>query len=223
MRLKRWAIMFSWLVSRGIHIEVVDEMYASAFINALRRFVALRGPVTEFRSDRVNFVGATPELKMNVINVEDRDVNQFMLQNESTWKFNAPHSSHMSGSWERMIGVTRRILDGMLLKENRLTHDVLCTLMSEVCAIINARPIVAVSNDPDLPSILTPSSLITQKLNTDKPFCENIDIRDVYKSQWKHVQILSDKFWKQWQQQYLHNIQFRKNGRKSEITYKKEI
>ncbi|XP_056006689.1 uncharacterized protein LOC130050516 [Ostrea edulis] len=49
---KRWAIMFSCLASRAIHIEVVEEMSSSSFINALRRFVAVRGHVKEFRSDR---------------------------------------------------------------------------------------------------------------------------------------------------------------------------
>jgi len=49
---KRWAILFACLRIRAIHIEVVDEMSASAFINAMRRFIAIRGEVKEFRSDR---------------------------------------------------------------------------------------------------------------------------------------------------------------------------
>ncbi|KAI4872908.1 hypothetical protein NFI96_015842 [Prochilodus magdalenae] len=59
-----------------------------------------------------------------------------------------PHSSHMGGVWERMIGVARRILDALLLLKKKalhLTHEVLVTLMSEVMAIMNARPLVPVS------------------------------------------------------------------------------
>lgn len=48
----------------------------------------------------------------------------------------------MGGSWERMIGITRRILDSVLLNVKTLTHEVLVTLMAEISAIINARPIV---------------------------------------------------------------------------------
>lgn len=56
---KRWAILFTCLSTRAIHIEVVEEMSSSAFINALRRFVAIRGKVKIFRSDRgTNIVGA---------------------------------------------------------------------------------------------------------------------------------------------------------------------
>lgn len=64
-----------------------------------------------------------------------------------------------------MIGVARRILDSMLLQQHiRLSQEVLCTLMSEVSAIINARPLVPVSSDPDNPYILTPAVLYTQKV-----------------------------------------------------------
>ena len=35
---KRWAILFTCLDSRAMHIEVVEEMSSSSFINALRRF-----------------------------------------------------------------------------------------------------------------------------------------------------------------------------------------
>ena len=58
----------------------------------------------------------------------------------------------MGGVWERMVGVSRRILDCMLLEEkSRLTHEVLTTLMAEVSAIINARPLIPVSSDSESP------------------------------------------------------------------------
>ena len=40
---KRWAIMFSCLTSRAVHIEVIEDMPSSSFINALRRFIAIKG------------------------------------------------------------------------------------------------------------------------------------------------------------------------------------
>lgn len=64
-----------------------------------------------------------------------------------------------------MIGLARRILDTMFfqLKNTKLTHEVLVTFTSDVSAIINARPIVPVSADPNDPFILTPATLLTQK------------------------------------------------------------
>ena len=113
---KRWAILFTCLTTRAVQIEVVEELSSSAFINALRRFVSIRGLVKVFRSDRgTNFVGATADLKITAINVEDPSVSKFLYDSSTVWLFNAPHASHMGGVWERMIGVTRRILDSMLL------------------------------------------------------------------------------------------------------------
>lgn len=57
----------------------------------------------------------------------------------------------MGGVWERMIGVVRRILDSML------THDVLTTFTAEVSAMVNSRPLVPVSSDPENPTVLSPT------------------------------------------------------------------
>nr|XP_034315588.1 uncharacterized protein LOC117685358 [Crassostrea gigas] len=209
---KRWAVMFSCLSSRAVHIEVVEEMSSSSFINALRRFVAIRGRVQEFRSDRgTNFVGSTESLGVHTINVEDGPVGQFLLDNRAVWIFNPPHSSHMGGAWERMIGLTRRILDSLLITgtAKKLTHETLVTFLTEACAIINSRPLVPVPTDPEYPFILTPYTLLTQK--TDKggeppgPF----DEKDAFKAQWKRVQLLADLFWKRWRREYLVTLQSR--------------
>ena len=103
-------------------------MSTSSFINAVRRFVSIRGKVLEYRSDRgTNFIGSTDNAKTDVVNVEDPAVRKFLLSEGSTWIFNPPHSSHFGGIWERMIGVARRILDALLLEHStkELTHEVL--------------------------------------------------------------------------------------------------
>lgn len=69
---KRWAVLYTCLTTRAIHIEVIKELSTSAFINATRRFISIRGMVSEFRSDRgTNFVGATDLMKIDAVYVED--------------------------------------------------------------------------------------------------------------------------------------------------------
>lgn len=82
-------------------------------------------------------------MKINAVNVEDGQIRKFLHESRIQWLFNAPHSSHMGGVWERMIGIARRILDGILINEKMksLTHETLTTFMTEVCAIMNSRPI----------------------------------------------------------------------------------
>lgn len=109
-------------------------------------------------------MGSVEELGIQSEFVENGSVDKALVQHGTTWKFNPPHASHFGGSWERMIGVCRRILENMLLQEsNKLTHEVLTTLMAEVCAIVNSRPLLPVSSDPECPDILSPSLLLTHK------------------------------------------------------------
>lgn len=128
-----------------------------------------------------------------------------------TWTFNAPHSSHMGGCWERLIGVASRILKGMLLRSdsNRLPHEVLTTLMAEVMAILNARPLIPVSTDPDNPTILTPAMILTQKMTPVTAPPGDFNHKDLHKNQFKQVQCLAESFWKRWRQEYLVSLQKR--------------
>ncbi|XP_031417913.1 GTPase IMAP family member 9-like [Clupea harengus] len=188
---------------RAVHIEVLESLSSSSFENALRRFTAIRGPARLFRSDRrTNFIGACKELQ---IKSDDHKLTTYLQDEGSTWMFNPPHSSHMGGVWERMIGVARRILDALLLKTNasHLSHEVLVTLMSEVMAIMNARPLGSVSSESDMPSILTPAMLLTQKAEPVLPPPGECDLKDLYGKQWKQIQALADAFWKRWHQEHL--------------------
>jgi hypothetical protein len=220
---KRWAVLFTCLTTRAVHIEVLEEMSSSSFINGLRRFIAIRGNVKEFRSDRgSNFIGSTQDLKVNVINVEDGPVPKYLCESGVTWKFNAPHSSHMGGVWERMIGIARKILDGMLLGAHgkHLTHEILITLMAEVCAIMNSRPLGPISSDPNSPWILTPAMLLNQKFDGTSTVNFDIDQRHMYQKQWKMAQVLSNIFWKQWKDSYIHTLQSRRKWQTSQNSIK---
>ncbi|XP_061187504.1 uncharacterized protein LOC133195627 [Saccostrea echinata] len=210
---KRWGVIFTCLSIRAIHMEVVEELSSSSFINALRRFTAIRGQVKELRSDRGrNFVGCTKDLQIEAINVEDAEMKKFLFDKGTVWRFNPPHSSHMGGVWERMIKTTRNILDSMLseVSDKNLTHEVLTTFMCEVCTIINARPIVAITSDPTNPFLLSPSTLLTQRTSADvQPFVD-LNPKDMYKEQWRRVQYLAERFWNRWKQEYLQTLQPRR-------------
>ncbi|XP_026010486.1 uncharacterized protein LOC113013640 [Astatotilapia calliptera] len=206
---KRWAVLFTCMSTRAVHIELIETMSADSFINALRRLFSIRGPAKFLRSDRgTNFVGACKELDLNSGN---KAVGKYLQERGCVWTFNPPHASHMGGSWERLIGVARRILDAMLLRteQTRLTHEVLCTFMAEVMAIINARPLVPISTDPDSPAVLTPAVLLTQKMSAVSAPLGNFSSGQLFGKQWKHVQLLADTFWKRWKGEYLSTLQGR--------------
>ena len=199
-------------------------MSSSSFINALRRFYAIRGKVQEFRSDRgTNFVGATDDLRIDSINVEDGPVKQLLYKSGTKWRFNPPYASHMGGSWERLIGVSRRVLESVLKEHShlKLTHEVLSTFLAEVMAVVNSRPLIPVSTDSDAPFIHTPAILLTQKTGNVSETFDHIDLKDAYRTQWKQVQFLSNLFWSRWKRDYIQTLQLRQRWKTETCNVKK--
>lgn len=113
----------------------------------------------------------------------------------------------MGGVWERMIGLVKNILDGLLLKtsNSRLTHEVLVTLMADVMARMNAKPLVPMSTDPEAPEILSPAMILSQKRTPLLSPPGSFEL----KAQWRQVQGLADCFWKRWRQEYFTTLQTR--------------
>ncbi|XP_059805914.1 uncharacterized protein LOC132380945 [Hypanus sabinus] len=93
-------------------------------------------------------------------------------------------------------------------QHTRLAHEVLCILMAQVTAIINAQSFLPVSSDPENPFILSPSMLLTQKAGAPPPPGDFSD-KDLYTKQWRQVQALANQFWPRWRQKYLPLLQQR--------------
>ena len=215
---KRWAVVLTCLTILAIHIELIESMDTSSFINALRGFFAVRGPAAHLRSDNgTNFVGARNELDAAFKKLDKHTVDTYLGKERCEWVFNPPHGSHMGGVWERFIGIVRKVLNSMLaeLGPRHLTHEVLSTLMAEVTAIVNHRPLVPVSTDPTMPEILTPSTLLTQKSSTLKAIPGEFTATDLCKhnKQWRHVQHLANLLWSKWRKEFLPTLQPRRKWR----------
>ena len=61
---KAYVCVFVSLTVKAVHLELVSDLTANAFIAALRRFIARRGKPSLIWSDHgTNFVGAVRELK----------------------------------------------------------------------------------------------------------------------------------------------------------------
>ena len=101
---KRHGIIFTCLATRSIHLEVAYNLDTSSFIQALRRFVARRGQVTEIASDNgTNFIGEKRELREAIQAWNNEQISDFLLQKGISWSFNPPGASHHGGTWERLI------------------------------------------------------------------------------------------------------------------------
>lgn len=75
---------------------------------------------------------------------------------------------------------TIRILEP---KGKNLTHETFSTLMTEVTAINNSRPITTISSDPDMPFMLSPVILSNKKISGNFSTCVIVNILDLYEEQ----------------------------------------
>ena len=190
--IKRHGVLFTCLASKAVHIEVVHSLSTDSFINAFRRFVALRGSIREIRCDQgTNFVGARNEL----------------LKMGCDMVFNPPASSHRGGIWERLIGSARRIIEGILCEHGSRFDEGLMTILSEAASMINSRPLnVDNISDPQSLEPLTPNHLITMKSKVIPKSLAPIDTErsDLYVSrQWRRVQYLTGLFWSRWKKEII--------------------
>ena len=121
------------------------------------------------RSDNgTNLVGAERELKKEIDNWNQTQLNNALLQRNIQWTFNPPGGSHHGGVWERQIRTVRKLLFA-LLKQQTLTDESLQTLLCEVESIINSRPLTKVSDDVNDLEALTPNHLLLLKSTPNYP------------------------------------------------------
>lgn len=103
--IKRYGCLFTCLVTRAVHIEMLYSLETDTFINAFRRFVARRGlPETVFSDNGTNFVGANEELKRSIAELSHREISLYASRRNVYWKFIPSYASHMGGAWEHLIG-----------------------------------------------------------------------------------------------------------------------
>ena len=208
--MKRYGCLFTCLTNLIVPIEKLDSLEADSFINGFVRFCARRGVPEKVRSDNgTNFVAGERELReaMRSWN-NDGKVKAHLLQKEIKWEFNPPAASHMGGIWERQIRSVRKVLN-IILREQTLDDERLSTLFCEVESIVNGRPLTVSSDDPNDESPLTPNHLLLLRGGPDLPPGQ-FDKSDIYGRRWRHVQFLSDQFWRRWVREYLPILQLRR-------------
>ena len=195
---KSYGCLFICLTMRTLHIEIVHSLSADSTINAIRRFITVRGCPKEIRSDNgTSLERADKELRNAVEQWDHHKISNFCVQREIKWKFNPPAASHMGGIWQRMVQTTKRVLKS-LLKEQIVTDEVLATVMAEAVNIVNSRPLTP-NSDSDLDDQpLTPNHLLHLRPTPSLPpglfVKEDLHCRRV----WRQAQYLSGVFWWRW-------------------------
>ena len=100
--IKRYVCIFTCLSSRAVHLEIVQSLEASAFLQAYRRFCNRRNvkPRNMYSDNGRNFVAADKEIKEGLNKWNQTILHDKLRQEETNWHFNPPCASHQGGFYE---------------------------------------------------------------------------------------------------------------------------
>ena len=212
-RLKRWAVLFTCMTVRCVHLEVVESCDTDDFLNSVRRFVNRRGcPAHVYSDNGTNFRGATSELKEFVARFNKTTINDFATTLHIVWHFNPPKAPHMGGAWEKMVRSVKEVMYG-LVKDHVLTDSQLYTLLTEAEGIVNSRPLTHVSEDVTDFEALTPNHILLGKHRDWGQIVDTSEIDISSRKKWRQVQALRAMFQSRWVKEYLPTLTVRSKWR----------
>ncbi|GFV97774.1 integrase catalytic domain-containing protein [Trichonephila clavipes] len=135
-------------------------------------------------------------------------IQLFSAEEGIEWNFIPPASPHFGGLWEANIKSMKRILL-KVAKSTIMNFEELTTLMAQIEAVLNSRPLSPLSSDPNDLNPLTPGHFLTNCAISSFPEPYTASDSLSYHSRWKLVQSLRDKFWNRWSTEYLTHLQTR--------------
>ena len=215
---KVWVCLFTCMVTRAIHLELLQDMSAEEFLLGFRRFISNRGTPIEITSDNaLQFKTASKVLNLVWKHViQSKEVQTYASNVGVKWNFIVELAPWMGGFYERLVGLVKRALR-KTINRKLLSFIQLQTVLKEVEAVVNSRPLVYVSGDIDSTLALSPKHFLTLNPNTGIPELED-DYLDYspYESTaerllniWKKGQKLLNMFWKIWRDEYLLSLRGR--------------
>lgn len=193
-----WLCLYTCCVTRAVHLDLVPDLNATTFIRSFKRFSARRGVPARMVSDNAKTFKSATKIISKVLSHPEVQCHFTELRME--WNFNLEKAPWWGGIFERMIKSAKRCLKKVVGRAS-LKYDKLLTIVTEVEAVLNSRPLSYVSMD-DIEEPLTPSHLILgyRVLSLpDPPISDDpdyVESADGYTRRLRHVVKTSEQFWK---------------------------
>lgn len=209
--MKGYISVFVCFVTKAVHLEPVSELTSKAFLAAFHRFTARRGRCIDLYSDcGSNFVGARNvmyELSELWKSDEHNSVVKNSLVNCGTnWHFIPAGSPHFGGLWEAAVKSVKHHLR-RVIGSTMLNFEELSTLLAEIEACLNSRPLCPLSDDFQDLEALTPAHFLIGEptLNVSERDYQTTPLNRL--DRWQLVQRLNQHFWSRWHVEYLSSLQ----------------
>ena len=214
---KVYVCLFTCASTRAVHLEVVTDLSEETFLQAFHRFSGRKSLPRLVVSDNAStFMAASDDLKALF---ESNTVKENLGNQGIDWKFIPCRAPWYGGYWERLVGLTKNALKKTLGRAY-VTLPSLQTLIVEIEAHLNNRPLTYVSSELNEPEPLTPSHLLYGRVINTVPHTltsrDELTDEDFQKvsSQLHHTlskkakvqALLIQHFWGRWKREYLTSL-----------------
>ncbi|UYV84524.1 hypothetical protein LAZ67_X002445, partial [Cordylochernes scorpioides] len=168
---RAWIVIFTCVVYRGVHLELVTSLPMEAFLQAFHRFIARRGcPLIVYSDNGTNFRGMVNTLKK----IDFSRLKCDPTLKNITSKFIPSGAPWWDGWWERLIGMMKQLLF-RILGQTSLGYEELSTVMCDVESLMNSCPLTYLTEESEDLVPLTPSLFLHEVREVGVPDLNLID------------------------------------------------
>uniref|UniRef100_A0A8R1I374 Integrase catalytic domain-containing protein n=1 Tax=Caenorhabditis japonica TaxID=281687 RepID=A0A8R1I374_CAEJA len=216
-------MLITCLVTRAVHLELVPDNSTITYLMAMKRYFGRRGVPKSILCDNA------PAFKLGnkMINDEIRNshhesqtLTTFLAAREIELKYITPLSPWQGGIYERIVGIIKNQFYKTISKEE-LSYVELETVLIEVEAAVNSRPITKNSANPDDPIALRPIDFLIPNVCLTIPDNSNAiqeittegQVEKLTREYQNGLNKLYLKLWDIWNTQYLLNLKESKTKR----------
>ena len=185
--------------TRALHIEVAQSLDTESCLVVVTRVIARQSRPNITMSDNgTNFVGAAGELKAFMDAWEKAKIESNLAQKKDRLKI---QHTWIATLWWNLAETSSKLQECLdcNLEKQCLNEKVLSTTMCLVEQTLNARPLTAVSNDPNDLTALTPNHLLLGRESGCAPFLPSAE----HYHDFKTAQSYANKIWKRWTREQL--------------------
>lgn len=212
--IKSYVCVFVCMAIRAVHVELVTDLSTDTFLAALNRFIARRGkPANIFSDNGLCFVGACNELS-KFLKLNSDYLGSYAANLSIKFNFSPAYSPHFNGLAEGAVKSVKHHLKRILAYSN-LTYEEMNTVLTQIEAILNSRPLIPLSSNPSDLTALTPSHFLLGRTIT---VLSAPQVQDATKlttlSRYSRIQQLKAHFWDRYYKEYITELQRRQKWRK---------
>ena len=137
--------------------------------------------------------------------IDEDKVVQDLSTRGIKWKFITERSPWRGGWWERIVRSVKQPLRKILGKAF-LSYTELNTVLTDIEAVINSRPLTLVGDDVRDPEPITPAHLAIGRSLRSLPDTSSVTQSSNLVHRYLYRQRLVNQFWKRWSKSYLQEL-----------------